>query len=89
VTINASGDKQAPLDVIADRCVESALKKCDLIAGFASEEREDFVDVNPKSGKYVVVFVFFFFLFAFLFTVVTFLTSSQSTFHTHIYTHKI
>ena len=55
-TKNASGDKQAPLDVVSDRCVENALRKCDLIAGFASEERKDFVSLNSTKGKFVIVF---------------------------------
>lgn len=54
-TTNASGDKQAPLDVTSDKCVERALRDCELIAGFASEERDGFEPCSPH-GKYVVVF---------------------------------
>jgi len=53
--VNVSGDKVLALDDLADKHIEDALASCPLIAGFASEEREDFVSLN-KDGKYIVVF---------------------------------
>jgi len=53
--VNASGDKVLALDVIADSCVEEALRECEEVAGFASEEREGFVSLNP-GGTYIVVY---------------------------------
>jgi len=52
---NKSGDAQLDLDIAADRAVERALRRCPLVAGFCSEEREGFVPTNP-SGKYIVVY---------------------------------
>jgi len=50
-----SGDKVLQLDMLADKHVEDALRDCPVVAGFASEERDDFVVLNPE-GKYLVVF---------------------------------
>ncbi|GBG31089.1 Fructose-1,6-bisphosphatase 1 [Hondaea fermentalgiana] len=53
--VNTSGDKVLQLDMLADKHVEDALRDCPYVAGFASEEREDFVQLHPD-GKYTVVF---------------------------------
>lgn len=51
---NASGDNVCALDVQADKIVEDELRKVDVVAGYASEEREHFVPFSV-SGEYVVV----------------------------------
>lgn len=53
--INASGDSVAPLDEIADEIVSDELKACPECAGFASEERKDFVSLN-EGGRFIVVY---------------------------------
>jgi len=52
---NASGDTVAPLDEMADEIVVNALKECPYVAGFASEERKDFVPLN-EDGSFIVVY---------------------------------
>ena len=53
--VNASGDKVHAIDELSDLAVERALLNCPSVRGFASEEREGFVECNPN-GKYIVVF---------------------------------
>lgn len=55
LSTNVSGDAQLALDLLAEAHIERELRKCPLVAGFASEERDDFVTINPE-GKYIVVF---------------------------------
>mmetsp|Transcript_30867 Transcript_30867/g.49488 ORF Transcript_30867/g.49488 Transcript_30867/m.49488 type:complete len:335 (+) Transcript_30867:85-1089(+) len=53
--VNNSGDAVLAMDELADNIIEEELRSCSLVAGFASEEREDFVQTNVN-GKYVVVY---------------------------------
>jgi len=53
---NSTGDEQQKLDVYADNVFERALRNCQDVAGWASEESEDFVSFEGnENGRYVIV----------------------------------
>ena len=53
---NSTGDAQQKLDVYADHVFERALRNSGVIAGWASEESEDFVTFEEnKDAQYVIV----------------------------------
>ena len=54
---NVSGDAVLALDDLADKHIEAALRACPLVAGFASEEREAFVQTSAApEAQFIVVF---------------------------------
>jgi fructose-1,6-bisphosphatase I len=53
---NKTGDQQQKLDVYADHVFERALRHSGVVAGWASEESDDFVHFDGnENGEYVVV----------------------------------
>ncbi len=54
---NVSGDAVLALDELADKHIEAALRACPHVAGFASEEREAFVQTSvAPEAQFIVVF---------------------------------
>lgn len=44
------------LDEIADHRIEKALEQCKYVAGFASEEKDNFISFDSKDGEYIIVY---------------------------------
>ncbi len=54
-TDNVQGEVQKKLDIIANDSLIDALKRCEPVAGMASEENDDCIANNP-AGRYLVLF---------------------------------